>query len=329
MEMEIGKVPNEVLEKLVFSNIKNKREEVLVSAGIGKDCAVLDFEKYGCVVSTDPITGATHNIGSLAINISCNDIASSGAEPIGVLMTILVPPKTTEAELEDIMRQAGETSKKLNIEIIGGHTEVTDAVNRVVITTTVIGRQLKENVLNAEESIIGDKILITKSAGIEGTAIIANELKEKLEGKVSVELLEEAIELNDSISVVKEGMISSKIGVRYMHDITEGGVMGAIWEASKATGKGVLVNKDSIPLKKSTIEICKVLDIDPYRLISSGSMLIVAPNKNVDILKEELKKENIECTVIGEIVEDGIKMKEKDQILNIDPPGSDELYKVI
>ncbi|WP_041701365.1 AIR synthase family protein [Gottschalkia acidurici] len=327
--MEIGKVPNEVLEKLVFSNIKNKREEVLVSAGIGKDCAVLDFEKYGCVVSTDPITGATHNIGSLAINISCNDIASSGAEPIGVLMTILVPPKTTEAELEDIMRQAGETSKKLNIEIIGGHTEVTDAVNRVVITTTVIGRQLKENVLNAEESIIGDKILITKSAGIEGTAIIANELKEKLEGKVSVELLEEAIELNDSISVVKEGMISSKIGVRYMHDITEGGVMGAIWEASKATGKGVLVNKDSIPLKKSTIEICKVLDIDPYRLISSGSMLIVAPNKNVDILKEELKKENIECTVIGEIVEDGIKMKEKDQILNIDPPGSDELYKVI
>lgn len=329
MEMEIGKVPNDVLEKIVFSNIKNKREEVLVSAGIGKDCAVIDFEKYGCIVSTDPITGATKNIGSLAVNISCNDIASSGAEPIGVLMTILIPPKTKEEDLEHIMKDASEAAKKLNVEIVGGHTEVTDAVNRVVITTTVIGRQIKDKLLLPESTEVGDKILLTKTAGIEGTSIIANEIKEKLKGEISDELIQEAIALGDSVSVVKEGLICGKIGVRYMHDITEGGVLGAVWEAGKATGKGVFIDKDLIPLEKSTIEISKLLNIDPYKLISSGSMLIVSPSKNVDTIVESLKNEDIRCTVIGEIVESGIKIKQNGEIIDIDAPESDELYKVI
>ena len=170
--MEIGKLPNEVLERIVFDNIKNKREEILVGSGIGEDNAIIDFGEDVCIMSTDPITGATKGIGKLAIYISCNDVASSGAEPIGALLTILAPPSTTEKDIELIMKEAGEASKELNIEIMGGHTEVTDAVNRVVISTTVVGKQKKKNMLDINKINVGDKVLITKYAAIEGTSII-------------------------------------------------------------------------------------------------------------------------------------------------------------
>lgn len=327
--MEIGKVSNEVLEKLVFSNIKNKRDEVIVDAGVGKDCAVIDYGEYSCVVSTDPITGASKNIGKLAINISCNDIAASGAEPIGALMTILIPPSTTEDELELIMRQAGEEATKLNIEIIGGHTEITDAVNKIVISTTVIGKQLTKKVINPTDVKVGDNIIMTKSAGIEGTSIIAHDFYEKLKGKVSKELLEEAKNMADDISVVKEGLIGGEIGVNYMHDITEGGVLGAVWEASFAIEKGVFIHKDLIPMKESTLKISEVLEIDPYKLISSGSMLMIVSDENLEELKLEFEKEGISASIIGEVVESGISIEVDGETLEIESPGSDELYKVV
>lgn len=327
--MEIGKVANDVLEKIVFSNIKNKRREVIIDAGIGKDCGVIDYGEYACIVSTDPITGASKNIGSLAINISCNDIASSGAEPIAALMTILIPPSAKEEELEDIMRQAGEEAEKLNIEIIGGHTEVTDAVNKVIITTTVLGKQLTKDVIDPSCVNIGDKIVMTKTAAIEGTSIIANELYEKLKGKVSEDILIQGKKLGEQISVVKEGMIGGRIGVSYMHDITEGGVLGAVWEASYAIEKGVLLHKDLVPINQSTIEISEALQIDPYKLISSGSMLMIVSDEKLEKLKKELEKEDISLAIIGEVIESGTLMKSNGNTFDIEPPGSDELYKVI
>lgn len=327
--MKIGKLPNEVLEEIVFSNIKFKRNEVLTRAGIGKDCAVLDFGDDVCVVSTDPITGATHDLGKLAVQISCNDVASNGAEPIGLLMTILAPPKSTEEDIKIIMEDANKTASELNVEIIGGHTEITDAVNRIVVSTTVLGIQLKKNMLRPETAKIGDKILITKTAGIEGTAIISKELEHKLKDIVSQELIEEGKSLSKDISVVTEGKICGLIGVPYMHDITEGGVLGAAWETAAATGKGIKISLKAIPLKDSTREICRVLNINPYRLISSGSLIIVSPAEKINKVQKELKQIGIESTVIGEITERDILVEIDGELKEIESPDSDELYKVI
>lgn len=327
--MKIGKLPNDVLEKIVLSNIKNRRKEVLVRAAVGEDNAIIDFGKDLCVVSTDPITGATKGIGKLAIHISCNDVATSGAEPLGVLMTILAPPNTTEKELEDIMKDAGKAAAELNVEIIGGHTEITDAVNRVVISTTVIGKQNKDKLPNSKDINIGDKVLITKYAGIEGTSIIANELESFLIDKIGKEKLIEAKGMDSMLSVVKEGMICGEIGVNYMHDITEGGVLGAVWEASKAIGKGIKVYESLIPVKDITKEIADVLDIDLYRLISSGSMLIIGKEEKVSRIHDELEVFNIKSTVIGEVIEEGILLEKNGITLVIEPPASDELYKVL
>lgn len=327
--MEIGKVPNEVLEKIVFSNIKNKREEVLVSAAIGEDNGIIDFGKDVCVVSTDPITGATKDIGRLSIHISCNDVSTSGAEPIAVLLTILCPPGTSEEDLEEIMHDASRAAKELNVEIMGGHTEVTDAVNRVVISTTVIGKQSKDKLPDHKSIKVGDKLVITKYIGIEGTSIIAKELEAKLKDKIGVERLEEAKAMDSMLSVVKEGVIAGRHKAKYMHDITEGGVYGAVWEAGIATKHGVIIHEESIPMMDVTKEISEILGLDPYRLISSGSMVIIIGEEEFKNLQKELEEEGIKATVIGEITEEGLYTIKDGVKIEILPPGSDELYKAL
>lgn len=327
--MEIGKLPNDVLEKIVFNNIKNKRKEVLVGSGIGEDNAIIDFGEEVCIMSTDPITGATQDIGKLAIHISCNDVASGGAEPIGALLTILAPPNTTEEDIKLIMREAGEASRELNIEIMGGHTEITDAVNRIVISTTVIGKQKKENMIDTSKVSVGDKVLITKYAGIEGTSILAKELKDYLENKLDKDKILEAQNMGKLVSVVKEGIILGEIGVNYMHDITEGGILGAVWEGAIAVNRGIKIYEDLIPIKEVTKEIASILDIDPYRLISSGSMLIIAKEDKISEILSKLSEENINITVIGEIIDEGIYIDRNGLVEEILPPGSDELYKAL
>ncbi|MFA5577790.1 MAG: AIR synthase family protein [Tissierellaceae bacterium] len=327
--MEIGKLPNDVLERLVISNIKNKREEVLVGAAIGLDSAIIDYGPDVCVMSTDPITGATKGLGSLAIHISCNDVSTSGAEPIGVLLTILAPPDTSEGDIESIMKEAAVAAQEVNIEIMGGHTEITDAVNRIVISTTVVGKQKKKDLPKIDEVREGDKLLITKYAGIEGTSILARELESKLKDIMGEEKLNEAKNMDSMLSVVKEGIICGKIGVRYMHDITEGGVFGAVWETSKAIGKGIRIEEDAIPVKDFTREIAHILGIDLYRLISSGSMIIVAGEDKLEEIQDTLSKNNIKSTVIGEVGGEKVLLEKNGQIVEIGAPASDELYKAL
>ena len=327
--MEIGKLPNQLLERLVIENIKNKRDEVLVRSAIGEDTAILDLKGDLCVLSTDPITGATKDIGNLAVHISCNDIATSGGEPVVILLSILAPAGTSEEEIEDIMVQAGKAAEELNVEIAGGHTEITDAVNRIVINTTAIGRLDKNRLAKTDDIKPGDKILLTKYGGIEGTSIIASELEEKLLPILGGEKIEAAKAMKSMLSVLKDGMISSKIGVKYMHDITEGGILGAVWEAAKASGHGVRIDKDLVPFKDITVEIGNILDIDIYKLISSGSMIIIADEINSKEIIEKLSLEDIKCTEIGEVIKEGIEMLEDGKIKRISAPKSDELYRAL
>ncbi|NLL82583.1 MAG: AIR synthase [Tissierellia bacterium] len=327
--MEIGKVPNEILEKIVFSNIKNKREEVLVSAAIGEDNGVIDFGDSVCVVSTDPITGTTKDIGKLAIHVSCNDISTNGAEPIAALLTILCPPKTTEEELEIIMRDAAETAAEINVEIIGGHTEVTDSVNSVIVSTTVIGKQLKSKLYDYSKIKIGDKVVLTKYIGIEGTSIIAKEIGDELVGKIGKENLNKAINMDRMLSVVKEGITAGNYNALYMHDITEGGVYGAAWEAARAINRGLLLYEEMIPIMDVTKEICEILEINPYRLISSGSMLIIISEEDFVELEKELSDLDIKSTIVGEIIDEGIYRIKGGVKSVIDLPTSDELYRAL
>lgn len=329
--LKVGKLDNKMLSKAVIDKIKCKRPEVLVHAGVGEDCATIDFGEYECVMSTDPITASVNDIGRLCIHISANDIASNGIEPIGILLAVMLPEGTTEADIEHIMQQAAEAAAECNIEIIGGHTEITTAVNRPVIVSTAVGRGMRRQSASATEIKPGDSIIMTKTAGIEGTGIIARDYGEELRGVLADEELDHAISLLAKVSVVKEGIIAGRIGTHGMHDITEGGILGAIWEMCSIAGAGARIDAEAIPVEEVTRKICKHFDINMLRLISSGSMLIVAEGGKTAEIIHALEAEGIPAKKIGKIMpkEEGLYILEDGNKREILPPGPDELYKIV
>ncbi|MGI6084353.1 MAG: AIR synthase family protein [Acetivibrionales bacterium] len=326
MKLEIGKIPNNILEKLLSQFSEPQHKEVLTKPGIGEDCAAIDFAEDICVVTTDPITGANDEVGVLGIHIVCNDLASSGAEPIGILITILAPAGTELEEMEKLLKQIKEVSSSMKVDIIGGHTEITDAVNRLVLSITAIGKTKKNKLITTSGAKPGDSIIFTKYAATEGTAILAWLFEKELTREFSEEFVNTAKNLIGSISVVKEGLLSARYNATSMHDVTEGGVLGALWEIGTASGYGFKVQKNKIPILEETRRICEYLSIDPLKLISSGSMIITTPNGS-ELLKI-LHENNIKATEIGNITfEKEFLLVEDENTVKISIPESDELYR--
>jgi hydrogenase expression/formation protein HypE len=324
--MEAGKLPNEVLKDIIISKIVPKNSEVLVGPDIGEDCAVIDFGEDVCVLTTDPVTATTNNAGTIGVHICCNDIASAGVRPIGAMVTILAPVSCKLEDIKSIMDEVNRACEELSIDVLGGHTEITDAVNRMVLSITAIGKGKKGEFIRTGGAKEGDDIVLTGFAGLEGTSILSKDYYEYLKDKLDEDTLKNAQNMLQDISVVKAGLIASKFGVTSMHDATEGGVLGAIWEVAEASKKGAYVYENKIPIKKETLEICNVLNIDPYRLISSGCMVITC--KDGEGLCKVLMENGIEATVVGKIIERR-KILNKDGVeLEISPPEADEIYKV-
>lgn len=327
-----GKLDAELLEKLVFKNVQHRRPEVLVRPGVGEDCATLDFGPYECVMSTDPITAAISDIGRLAVHITCNDIASNGVEPLGIMLAVMLPPGTTAGDVRRIMEQASEVSEELGVEIIGGHTEITPAVNRPVIVSTAVGRAPAGGSQRASGMRPGDWIYMTKYAGLEGCGILASDYEQELSGVLTPEELAEARDYLKHVSVLKEGVAAGKVGTAGMHDITEGGVLGAVWELAEIADAGLLLWERDIPVNEVIKKISAHFDIDYLRLISSGSMMIIVHPDRADALEEAIGRAGVSLARIGQVrpAEEGRMIQFPDGSRKvIDPPGSDELYRVI
>ncbi len=326
--MRIGKLPNSMLKSVVLNYLPASGKNVLCGAGIGTDCAALDYGKYACVLTTDPITGAVHDIGRLAVHIACNDLAAAGAKPLGLLVTILAPPAASVADFKRVTRDLIKTAVAIPVAIIGGHTEVTPAVNRFLLSITAVGRVGKRQLIKSSGARPGDALILTKSAGLEGTAIIAREHEQELVRQFGQARVKRAQRFIDRISVVPEGRIAAACGAHAMHDVTEGGVLGAVWEMAEAAGRGAIIDQASIPIEPETRDICRVYGINPLRLISSGAMLIAcAPGCG---LVPKLKKKGIPAVIIGRITSAETRtLISGPRRLPIVEPGPDELYKVV
>ncbi len=330
--LPVGKLDSDVLQNIVLDRISYRRAEVKTRAGVGEDCAVVDFGAYDCVVSTDPITAAVSEIGRLAIHISCNDIASNGIEPLGITLAVMLPVGTTVHDVECIMTQAGEAAAAAGVEIIGGHTEVTQAVNQPVIVSTAFGRALSDASQSAHDMKSGDYVFLTKWAGMEGTGIIASDFEAALTDVLTAEELTEARSLLKDVSVVKEGVAAGKIGTGGMHDVTEGGILGAVWEMCHIAGLGAVLWEDCIPLHPSTVKIAAHFGLHPLRLISSGCMMVVAAPEKKEALMAAIGAAGVPISCIGQILppDGGLHLVRADgAIEEITPPEPDELYKVV
>jgi len=328
--METGKLSSADLKELIIDQIKPVNDDVLIRPGVGEDCSAIAFGDYACVLSTDPITGAASEIGRLAVHINCNDIASSGVKPMALMLTILVPPETTQEELNQIMAQASAEAEKLGIDIIGGHTEITTAVNRPLVSATAIGKQLKDKLVTSSGSRAGDMLIMTKNVALEGTGILAFDKESELKSVLTSEELQEAKDMLDEISVIPEGVIAGELGVTAMHDVTEGGILGAVWEMCEASELGCRIERTMLPLEDVTLKICEHFEIDPLKLISSGAMLITAPKTQAILLDQTLRNAGIRSAIIGQMTTGKeILLCDDSGVEPVDPPTTDELYKVI
>lgn len=327
--MKVGKLPESVLKRSVFKQLHTKREEVLLGAGVGEDCAAMKLDSDEIfVISTDPITGTAKDMGDLAVQITVNDLASAGAEPIGIMLTMLLPEEATEEELKHVMAQVESACEKNQIQVMGGHTEVTRVVSQIVLSVTGVGKAKEDRLISTADVLPDMDILVTKWVGIEGTAILAKEKEQELSARYTKPFLEAAKGLDRYLSVLPEAATAVKSGVAAMHDVTEGGIFGALWEMAEASGVGLEIDLKKIPLKQETVEICEYFGISPYELISSGSMLMAAKDGNRLVM--ELRKEGIPAVIIGKATagRDRI-LRNEDECRYLEPPKTDELYKVL
>ena len=327
--MKTGKIPESVLKRSVLRQLHNRRDEVLLGAGVGEDCAALTLESDEVfVMSTDPITGTGKEMGSLAVITTANDLASSGAEPVGVMLTILLPEESEEALLKEIMRDAETTCEKFHMQILGGHTEVSAAVNRPVISVSGVGKVKKDTMIKTGGAKPGMDIVVSKWIGIEGTVILAKERERELLGRYATTFIDRSKDLDAYISVLSEAAVAARSGVSAMHDITEGGIFGALWEMAEASGVGLEIDLKKIPVRQETIEICEFFGLNPYELISGGSMLMAAEDGNQ--LVHELEKAGIPAAVIGKAMAGNDRvLRNEEERRFLEPPKPDELYRVI
>jgi len=327
-----GKVPPEILQKIVFEKLGVRDPDVLLGPKLGEDAAVIRIGGQVIIAATDPITGAVADVGWLAVHVNANDIATFGVAPRWFLASIILPSSSTTDQLQSIMKQIDGACKTLGIAVAGGHSEITEGIDRPIIAGFMMGIADDGNYVTSSSAKPGDSIIVTKTVGLEGTSILAKEGEAYLAGKIPSTTIVHAQQLRNQISVVAEGLAAFETGyVTAMHDPTEGGFSNGLHELCDASNVGFEIYSDAIPVDPSTHIICSELDISPLDLISSGSMIICCKNEHVNEIVNTIRTRGIEVTVIGTIVENPkrrILVTESDGI-PLQRPKTDALWDAL
>ncbi len=328
-----GKVPTEILEKIVFRNLGAKRDDVVLSPSIGEDAAIVQAGNKVLAVSSDPITGAEKWLGWLAVHVSANDVATRGVQPCWFNSIILLPKNSTTDLIEKICTQMDKAARQLNVAIIGGHCEVTPGIDHPIVTGCAIGVAEDGKYVSSGGAKIGDKIILTKGTGIEGTAILASDRRAELLKVFDESFVDNAENFFKKISVVKDAITAFNTGgVSAMHDPTEGGVAGGLHELADAAKVGFQVYVEKILVPEETRKICAHFRIDPLRLISSGSLLVVADEERADEIIGSLSRNRVQASIIGEVTEPSsgrILVTESGEKTELVRPVSDHLWKAL
>ncbi|MCM1537199.1 MAG: AIR synthase related protein [bacterium] len=323
--MNIGKIPERVLKRSVFKQLPIRNGEITGGAGVGADCAVFAHEEgMQTALCVNTVTGDPDSIGIYAVHAAVNNIAAGGARPTAVLIAATFPADTGEEWLRRVMKQIGDTAKELDVTVAGGHTEISGFVRAPIISVTGIGKYVTAR---REDALSGKDIVMTKWAGLAGTALIAREKRTELLQRYPAYFIDDAIALERRLSVVPEAATVGKSGVLAMHDASRGGIFAALWELAEHAGVGLHVDLKAIPIRQETVEICNFFDVNPYELVAGGSLLMIADN-GYDLVRT-LAEAQIPAAVIGktDTSNDRVVTNGEEQRF-LEPPKSDGVYRV-
>ena len=281
-------------------------ERIVLGPGVGRDAAVISFGDRYLVAKTDPITFASDEIGWYAVHVNGNDVACTGATARWFLATLLLPGGRTDPSLVDVIfDQIARACAELDVELVGGHTEITHGLDRPIVIGCMLGEVAPERLVRPDGARLGDALLVTKGIAVEGTVIIAREKNSGLAG-LDGSLLERCRGfLHDpGISVVRDAAVATAAGeVHVMHDPTEGGLATGLWELAEAAEVGLEVDEAAIPVLPETRTLCAQLGLDPLGLIASGALLLAVAPGDVAAILAALDEAGIAAAHIGRVVE--------------------------
>ncbi len=325
--LQLGKIPIDVLNSTVLRMTGAKSEKVATPPKAGLDFAAIKLEGGFMVVSADPITGVAEDIGRYAVNVSANDVATSGNRPQFAESVVLLPKGSSAADVKTIGMQMDAAARELGIAIVGGHTEVTLGLQRPILVVTVFS--FVKRYVSSRDARDGDTIMMTKSAGLEGTAALARESR-LLARRVGKETLEKARGFVSKLSIVDDAVAAYGTGsVHAMHDCTEGGVLGAVYEMAVASELGFVLREGAVPVARETHLVCEALSINPLRLIGSGSVLLsVKKGKEAQVARA--LKPVCRVTSVGEFGKGSRVMLARDGHEEVvRSPPEDELWRAL
>lgn len=319
--MRTGKL-NDIELNIALSPLKTHGDGIVRGAELGQDCAIVELNG-DVLITTDPITCPVDDPFQLAMTVNSNDIYAGGGVPRYAMLTVLAPTDYDANKLAIEIADIGAKSKEVGIHIIGGHTEFTDGVNRLIVSVTMIGQYANKPIISGKIRV-GDKIMVTKSLGLEASHIILDNDK-SLIGNISINEINELNSHSLSVAVESVALQEDNVQVSSMHDVTEGGVYGACCEIIAAAGLSAVIYEELLPVLPITARLADKYGLHVGRIISSGSMLIVASDAEKVI--KSIKNRGVTTTIIGEVVADGgirvVCKSGEEEIITIKP---DEIY---
>lgn len=326
--MNPGKVSNAILKRSVLKQIK-KREEYADKPAVGVDCAYI---RYGRKDNPDIVSSVSCGAGEAAVASlvykAADNIYAGGGIPVAVQCSVVMPLKFEEAGLRLIMESIEKQCEAFSMQISGGHTQVSSAVNEPVVTVTAIGF-CRGRSFSAKNVKPGQDIIMTKWIGISGIRRMIAKNREEILKFYRPQVLKTAMGDESDLSVADEAKLLMDIpGVSAMHDVSEGGIFAALWDMAEAGKVGLDIDFKKIPVKQEIIEICEIFDVNPYELESSGALLVTA-DCGSDIIKI-LSQSGINAVVIGRTTGGNDRiMHNDDELRYLDTPKRDEVYRFI
>jgi len=307
---EIGKISPQIFEQLILPRLGAKSNQILVGPQNGVDVGIAEIGDKAVSFTCDPVfivpEYGWERAAWFAIHIIASDSVTGGLKPRFLTIDLNLPMEITEEQLEIMWNTMHQECAKLGISIITGHTGRYDNCHYPMVGgATMVGIGNKDEYVTPKFINAGDKIIITKGPAIEATGIFATMFPEMIEREFGKDFSKKAQHIFYKMSVVEDALTAVSVGIRdngvtAMHDATECGIWGGLYEIAQAANLGVRVEKESIVIQDCVPEICRFFDIDPYSSISEGTLIIACKEyKAKDILKA-LSDKNIDASVVGE-----------------------------
>lgn len=320
--MSKGTLEELVLTRSVTKHIRKHNKKLAVGAGVGNDYSSVDIGEVHIITSE----GVSDN-PELAWRKAINNFSTSGGKILGVRILMHLPENVEEQSIKQYMNSFNGLADTEAIQIMGGHTELVASNASACFTVCVLGisGQYKANPKSVKN---GDDIVMTKYTGLYGTNYLIDNCYEDLNKRFAKSYIDGFDKSKELLSIVKEAEISAlDANVKYMHDVSRGGVYNALWQLGSRISKGIKVNHFDIPINQETIEFCEYYNLNPYMLEGTGSLLVVSADGNA--LVDRLAEAGIEAVVIGQVTDSNEKYVDTGTEKRfLAPVKGDELYKL-